>query len=90
MIRRSDTLSAHLVVDSRVLLNQQYVISANRAYEVSFLPLTLMKCHFCHLCGLSAVTDKVTQAGSFARVAQWIERLPPEQKVEGSIPFAGT
>ena len=35
-------------------------------------------------------TDKVTQADSFARVAQWIERLPPEQKVEGSIPFAGT
>ena len=25
-----------------------------------------------------------------ARVAQWIERLPPEQKVEGSSPFAGT
>ena len=25
-----------------------------------------------------------------AHVAQWIERLPPEQKVEGSIPFAGT
>ena len=37
-----------------------------------------------------AGTDKVTQADSFARVAQWIERLPPEQKVEGSIPFAGT
>ena len=40
--------------------------------------------------GLVGLTDKVTQAGSFARVAQWIERLPPEQKVEGSIPFAGT
>ena len=89
MIKRSDTLSAHLVVDSRVLLVQLYVIAANRAYEVSFLPLTLMKCHFCHLFGLLAATDKVTQAGSFARVAQWIERLPPEQKVEGSIPFAG-
>ena len=25
-----------------------------------------------------------------ARVAQWIERLPPEQKVEGPIPSAGT
>lgn len=90
MIRRSDTLSARLVADSRVLLRQLYVISANRAYEVSFLPLTLMKCQICRLCGLSAVTDKVTQAGILARVAQWIERLPPEQKVEGSIPFAGT
>ena len=49
-----------------------------------------MKCQFWHLCGVEASTDKVTQAGSFARVAQWIERLPPEQKVEGSIPFAGT
>src|SRR5699024_11385950 len=25
-----------------------------------------------------------------ASVAQWIERLPPEQKAEGSIPFRGT
>ena len=25
-----------------------------------------------------------------APVAQWIERLPPEQKVEGPIPFRGT
>jgi hypothetical protein len=33
---------------------------------------------------------KSQTASIFARVAQWIERLPPEQKVEGSIPFAGT
>lgn len=25
-----------------------------------------------------------------ALVAQWIERLPPEQEVEGSNPFKGT
>jgi hypothetical protein len=71
MIYRSDTLSAHLVVDSRVLLPPLYVMTAN-------------------FVGASGNTDKVTQADSFARVAQWIERLPPEQKVEGSIPFAGT
>ena len=49
-----------------------------------------IKCQICHIFWQCAVTDKVTQADSFARVAQWIERLPPEQKVEGSIPFAGT
>ena len=27
--------------------------------------------------------------GTFARVAQWIERLPPEQEVAGSTPAAG-
>jgi hypothetical protein len=71
MILRSDTLSAHLVVDSRVLLSPLYVMFAN-------------------FVGVVPNPDKVTQADSFARVAQWIERLPPEQKVEGSIPFAGT
>ncbi len=29
-------------------------------------------------------------AQQHASVAQWIERLPPEQKAEGSIPFRGT
>ena len=35
------------------------------------------------------VTDKVREL-PLARIAQGIERLPPEQKVVGSIPIAGT
>ena len=29
-------------------------------------------------------------AANYGRVAQWIERLPPEQEVEGSNPFTPT
>lgn len=32
----------------------------------------------------------VVTHGRFARVAQWIERLPPEQEVVGSNPISGT
>src|SRR5699024_9005069 len=35
-------------------------------------------------------TENGGSIASVARVAQWIERLPPEQKVVGSNPVAGT
>ena len=38
----------------------------------------------------SVVLKYIPITCQFARVAQWIERLPPEQEVTGSNPVAGT
>ena len=47
------------------------------------------------LCGLISEIDSSRMCSIFflrsqARVAQWIERLPPEQEAAGSNPAAGT
>ena len=39
---------------------------------------------------LEVAGSNPVSAANYGRVAQWIERLPPEQEVEGSNPFTPT